>query len=99
LDGEGVLTGYYAPVYDARRVPDEIFRAPVRARPADLNMVDAGLFDPAQAGRPGAAVDPGFGPLLPYPDRANIEAAAPVEAPLAWMRPEDLFFLQIQGSG
>jgi membrane-bound lytic murein transglycosylase A len=60
-------------------------------------VVDAGLFDPAQAGRPGAAIDPGSGPLLPYPDRANIEAA-PATA-LAWLRPEDLFFLQIQGSG
>ena len=98
LDGTGVLTGYYAPVYDPRRVPDAEFSAPVRARPADLKIVDAGLFDPAQAGRAGAAIDPGFGPLLPYPDRANIEAT-PVEAPLAFMRPEDLFFLQIQGSG
>lgn len=98
LDGEGVLTGYYAPVYDARRLPDAEFSAPVRAKPADLRVVDAGLFDPSQAGRAGAAIDPGFGPLLPYPDRANIEAGPP-DAPLAWMRPEDLFFLQIQGSG
>ena len=98
LEGEGVLTAYYAPIYEARRAPDAEFRAPLRAKPADLKVVDAGLFDPAQAGRPGAAVDPGFGPLLPYPDRANIEAGAP-DAPLAWMRPEDLFFLQIQGSG
>jgi membrane-bound lytic murein transglycosylase A len=36
--------------------------------------------------------------LRPYPDRAAIEAA-PAVAALAWMRPEDLFFLQIQGSG
>ena len=98
LPGEGVLTGYYAPVYAARRQPDAEFSAPLRPKPADLKVVDAGLFDPAQAGRSGAAIDPGFGPLLPYPDRANIEAT-PVEAPLAWMRPEDLFFLQIQGSG
>jgi membrane-bound lytic murein transglycosylase A len=96
--GEGVLTGYYAPVYAARRQPDAEFSAPLRAKPADLKMVDAGLFDPTQAGRSGAAFDPGFGPLLPYPDRANIEAT-PADAPLAWMRPEDLFFLQIQGSG
>ena len=98
LPGEGVLTGYYAPTYDARRTPDAEFSAPLRGPPADLKIVDAGLFDPAQAGRPGAAIDPGSGPLLPYPDRANIEAATP-EAPLAWLRPEDLFFLQIQGSG
>ena len=31
-------------------------------------------------------------------DRAAIEATPP-EHPLAWMRPEDLFFLQMQGSG
>jgi membrane-bound lytic murein transglycosylase A len=98
LPGEGVLTGYYAPVYEARRAPDGEFSAALRARPADLQVVDAGLFDPAQAGRPGAAIDPGSGPLLPYPDRANIEAATPGTA-LAWLRPEDLFFLQIQGSG
>lgn len=98
LPGEGVLTGYYAPVYAARRRPDAEFSAPLRPMPADLKVVDAGLFDPAQSGRSGAAIDPGSGPLLPYPDRANIEAL-PVAAPLAWMRPEDLFFLQIQGSG
>jgi membrane-bound lytic murein transglycosylase A len=34
----------------------------------------------------------------PYADRATIEAT-PEARPLAWMRPEDLFFLQIQGSG
>ncbi len=33
-----------------------------------------------------------------YPDRATIEARGAGDA-LAWMRPEDLFFLQIQGSG
>jgi membrane-bound lytic murein transglycosylase A len=96
--GEGVLTGYYAPVYDARRAPDAEFSAALRPTPADLKAVDAGLFDPAEAGRRGAAIDPGSGPLLPYPDRANIEAQ-PADAPLAWLRPEDLFFLQIQGSG
>jgi membrane-bound lytic murein transglycosylase A len=34
----------------------------------------------------------------PYLDRTAIEALPPGK-PLAWMRPEDLFFLQIQGSG
>jgi membrane-bound lytic murein transglycosylase A len=98
LPGEGVLTGYYAPVYSARGQPDAEFSAALRPKPSDLKVVDAGLFDPAQSGRMGAAIDPGFGALLPYPDRANIEATR-ADAPLAWMRPEDLFFLQIQGSG
>jgi membrane-bound lytic murein transglycosylase A len=34
----------------------------------------------------------------PYADRTEIEAR-PTNDALAWMRPEDLFFLQIQGSG
>jgi membrane-bound lytic murein transglycosylase A len=34
----------------------------------------------------------------PYLERTAIEAL-PAGKPLAWMRPEDLFFLQIQGSG
>jgi len=94
----GVLTAYFAPEYPARRTPEGEFSAPVRARPSDLKTVDAGLFDPTQAGRPGAALDAGGGPLQPYPDRAAIEATPP-DVALAWMRPEDLFFLQIQGSG
>ena len=32
------------------------------------------------------------------PERSDIEASAPTDA-LAWMRAEDLFFMQIQGSG
>jgi membrane-bound lytic murein transglycosylase A len=36
--------------------------------------------------------------MIPYLDRAGIEQT-PADHPLAWMRPEDLFFLQIQGSG
>jgi membrane-bound lytic murein transglycosylase A len=38
------------------------------------------------------------GTETPYPDRASIEASPPNGA-LAWMRPEELFFLQVQGSG
>ncbi|WP_425986971.1 MltA domain-containing protein [Brevundimonas sp. TWP1-2-1b1] len=45
-------------------------------------------------------------PVLPKPanprsagDRAYIESAARPDQALAWMRAEDLFFLQIQGSG
>lgn len=69
----GLLTGYFAPAYQARERPDAEFSGAVRARPADL-----------VAGQP-------------YAQRAEIEAR-PSEA-LAWMRPEELFFLQIQGSG
>jgi membrane-bound lytic murein transglycosylase A len=37
-------------------------------------------------------------PSQPYADRTEIEAR-PANDALAWMRPEDLFFLQVQGSG
>lgn len=85
---EGVLTAYFAPVYEARRRPDAEFSAPVRGKPADLVVADGGIV---------LRVLPD-GSAEPYPDRAAIEAT-PADRPLAWMRPEELFFLQVQGSG
>jgi len=85
---DGVLTGYFAPVYEARRAPDVEFSMPVRPKPADLLVADGGAA---------VRILPD-GTTEPYPDRAAIEAA-PVDRPLAWMRPEELFFLQVQGSG
>jgi membrane-bound lytic murein transglycosylase A len=98
MSGSGVLTAYFSPIYAARRAPDAEFSAPLRGKPSDLVTVDGGLFDAGQAGRPGAARRRENGDLEPYPDRAAIEAE-PELSPLAWMRPEELFFLQIQGSG
>jgi membrane-bound lytic murein transglycosylase A len=80
LPGDGVLTAYFAPEYQARAKPDGEFSAPVRAKPSDLKT------------------DPRGSPISPYPDRAWIEARGTGDI-LAWMRPEELFFLQIQGSG
>ena len=71
IDGEGLLTGYFSPSYEARNAAGGEFTAPVRPTPAS----------PADA-----------------PDRAAIERSSAPDA-LAWMRPEDLFFLQVQGSG
>ena len=89
VGSEGVLTAYFAPVYEARRRPDPEFSAPVRPKPADLKPVDGGAA---------VQVLPD-GTEAPYPDRTTIEAAPPEAPPLAWMRPEELFFLQVQGSG
>ncbi len=75
LPGEGVLTGYFAPIYEARRTPDAEYSAPLRPRPTDL---------PPEGGA--------------YADRAKIEARPAPDA-LAWLKPEEKFFLQIQGSG
>lgn len=87
LVGDGVLTAYFAPEYEARTAPDETFYAPVRPKPADLLVRDGQTLRQSASGA-----------LGPYPDRATIEAEPTADA-LAWMRPEDLFFLQIQGSG
>jgi membrane-bound lytic murein transglycosylase A len=87
-DGEpGLMTAYFAPEYAARRQPDAEFDAPVLAVPTDLVRRDGQALQRRADGS-----------MAPYPERAVIEATIPV-APLAWMRAEDLFFLQIQGSG
>ena len=70
--GEGVLTGYFSPAYDARGA---------RRTPSSARRCARAPADPDAA-----------------PDRATIDAQPAPDA-LAWMRPEDLFFLQIQGSG
>jgi membrane-bound lytic murein transglycosylase A len=71
IEGEGLLTGYFSPTYEARSAPEGEFTAPVRPAPAHPDHA---------------------------PVRAEIDRTAAPDA-LAWMRPEDLFFLQVQGSG
>ena len=95
IPGAGLLTAYFAPEYPARVASDPVFSAPLRPRPADLVLVDPGPDDPTARRRSRLSLG---GSLFPYPDRTAIELTPPVRA-LAWMRPEDLFFLQIQGSG
>ena len=102
LAGEGVLTAYFAPEYPARRGPEGAFTAPVRPRPT-AGAVIAGAPeppplveadpDPVESLLAASAAMP-----LAVADRRAIEAAPAPDA-LAWMRPEDLFFLQVQGSG
>jgi membrane-bound lytic murein transglycosylase A len=94
---QGLLTAYFAPQYEARMSRNAEFTTPVRGLPADLVVLDLGAFEPTFVGKKvtGHVEGPTF---VPYPDRAAIEAV-PTDKPLAWMRPEELFFLQIQGSG
>jgi membrane-bound lytic murein transglycosylase A len=65
-------------------------RYPARAAPEP--PYDA----PVRPAPPGAAIAAGATSSLPV--RADIEAV-PADDALAWMKPEDLFFLQLQGSG
>ena len=151
LPGEGVLTGYFAPVYPARRYRDAEFSAPVRPPPPPTRFVKPLPLTEADPLTLAKAIDgPGtaFGGPTPAPstssapntlevkssndligslldpeapqasvtpqpaspdrsssslplreaERAVIDQASADDA-LAWMRPEDLFFMQIQGSG
>jgi len=151
LPGEGVLTGYFAPVYPARAIRDSEFSAPVRppppparlATPAATTAMDplslakgadrpAGSVDnpipgTSASGDQNAADDPSVAdPIagLLDPDTPRVTTVPPLATPeqtqqslplrdaeraiieqstaddaIAWMRPEDLFFMQIQGSG
>ncbi|MEE2565383.1 murein transglycosylase A [Hyphobacterium marinum] len=93
----GMITGYYEPEVDVRREPDSEFSQPLRARPDDLLTADLGAFDERLAGQRivGRAEGRAF---IPYRSRGEIEAQD-AGTPLAWGRPIDVFFLQIQGSG
>ena len=97
LSGDGLLTAYFAPQYEARASREGEFTAALRGKPDDLDVLELAPFDATLRGKTiiGRADASGF---KPYPDRAAIEAM-PATRPLAWMKPEDLFFLQIQGSG
>jgi peptidoglycan lytic transglycosylase A len=71
IPGEGLLTAYFTPRYEARTEPDVAYSAPVRPPPAD----------PARTGL----------------ERRRIDALPSGDA-IAWMKPEELFFMQLQGS-
>ena len=97
LSGPGLLTGYFAPEYPARSTPDGAFSSALRGKPADLVYAPPGPGDPPGR-KPLARQAAEDGRTCPYPDRAGIELTPATDA-LAYLRPEDLFFLQIQGSG
>lgn len=86
VEGEGLMTAYFAPEYEARSAPDAEFSAALHALPADLVVAGDQVLQRREDGT-----------TVPYPDRAEIEARG--GPALAWLRPEDKLFLQIQGSG
>jgi membrane-bound lytic murein transglycosylase A len=98
---QGLFTGYYEPEVAGSRVRADGYATPLLARPRDLVPVDLGLFDPTLKGRHivGRLSD---GALVPYWDRAQIEAGAlrGQRLELLWVAtPWDAAVLQIQGSG
>ena len=96
----GLFTGYYEPLIEGRVLPVPPFTAPLRRPPHDLIEVDLGRWSEALKGKSvkGRVKD---GRLVPYFDRAEIEAGAlnGQGLDIFYVRPVDKFFLQIQGSG
>lgn len=100
VSDKGLFTGYFEPVYQASPTPTGKYSAPVLARPGNLVMVDLGDFRKELAGQrvAGFVAD---GRLVPYADHRSINAGALGQdaRAIAWLDPNDLFFMQVQGSG
>lgn len=96
----GRFTGYFEPAYAAARAADALHPAPVLARPHDLVTIELGRFRESLAGQRLAGHVEG-GELVPYPDHGAINdgALGDKARALAFLDPNDLLFLQIQGSG
>ncbi|ESQ85608.1 hypothetical protein AEAC466_00105 [Asticcacaulis sp. AC466] len=100
IEGTGLMTGYYVPDYEARHEPDAEFSEPVRMKPADLLVVPGSQLTPASSAAKVAARKVGD-LYMPYFTRAEIEQMPPNfgAGPAYYMRPEDYFYMQLQGSG
>ena len=99
-EDKAVFTGYFEPAYRASRYPTPQFSSPIYPRPDNLVEVDLGAFrDGLKGERIAGRIEQGR--LVPYWDRRAINEGALADnvEPLAWLNPDDLFFLQIQGSG
>ncbi len=96
-NGGGFLTGYYEPCVPASKVETDEFRWPILARPTDL--VTFGL-NSSPIGFPkdvSGARRLSDGSLVPYADRAQIEAER--RDPIVWLRDAvEAFLIQVQGS-
>ena len=85
---------------DARRFLETHFRPEPVEAPGRLTAYFSPVYEARRSRSEdfSAAVRPPPGPAVDPGTRAQIEADTPTDA-LAWMRPEDLYFLQTQGSG
>ena len=84
---------------DGALQPSAAFSAPLFGRPGDLVTFAADAPKPAWAAAFSAARRLPGGDLVPYPDRATIEAEAASFRPVAWVRDRvEAFLIQVQGS-
>ncbi len=102
-EDRGLITGYYEPLLKGSRTKTARFNVPLFARPDDLLVVDFGDLYPELKGKRvrGRLVDSPQGKrVVPYYDRAQIDADPSLFKPLVWVDDVvEAFFLQIQGSG
>ena len=96
---EGLITGYYEPVYAGSLTQTDSATVPVYGVPRDMLVVNLERLYPELKGKRVRGMLEGQ-KVVPYFDAATIRAQG-VDAPvLAWLEdPMDLQFLQIQGSG
>jgi membrane-bound lytic murein transglycosylase A len=100
-NAQGLFTGYYEPEVAGALRRSGKYRVPLLRPPADLIDVKLGDFAPDLKGRSiwGRV---GGNQLVPYYDRAQIEAGALAAQHLELLflsDPVDAFFLEIQGAG
>ena len=98
--GDALFTGYYEPEIRGSRRRQGAFQTPVYGLPTDLVRADLGQFNSRFQGEHISGKLEGHA-LVPYADRAEIDAKGVVNAPVLFYT-DDLvafFFLQIQGSG
>lgn len=110
--GEILLTSYFSPVYEARSHSTEEFSQPIYRLPQDLIEISLDQFSkeelvelnnerPVISGR--VMEGPGrIKRVVPYYTRKEIDIENKLDKlglELAYLKPIDAFFLQIQGSG
>lgn len=96
---DGLITGYYEPVYPGSLQQSEQTSIPVLGVPPDMIVVALDSVYPELKGkRLRGRLDGNV--LRPYDDAATIQTQGSPAPTLAWLHdPMDLQFLQIQGSG
>jgi membrane-bound lytic murein transglycosylase A len=100
IGGAAHFTGYYEPELTGSWFPTARYNVPVYGRPQDLITADLGTFRHTLTGEHISGRLEGA-KLVPYPDRADIDAHGLSTAPILLYTddPVSMFFLQIQGSG
>lgn len=98
---EGLITGYYEPLLHGNLTRSDRYRFPVYGRPDSLLTVDLGaLYPPLKGKRVRGRLD-GRRVVPFYPRSAIDQTPSPLKGnEILWVdNRDDLFFLQVQGSG